>query len=284
MFARLLVALVFGLIAAPFGAAAQSLSEVDGPAELPPADFQGTQFVDSQGCVFVRAGYGARVVWVPRVSRDRKLLCGRTPTFAQTNAQMSQEQTARLGAPVAAVVRPSTVLPAPARPVSAPVRKPVETVVAGGVLGVPPGFRPAWDDDRLKPNRGPQTAGGDAQMAQIWTNTVPRKLLREKKAASRHTVARAAPLGRIVASSRGTLAMPNTGAFIQLGTFAQPQNAAGVLAWLHRAGLNGAVRHTKLHGLPVQMILAGPFAGPVSLDRALQQIRSAGYGDAFVRR
>ncbi|MEM9320191.1 MAG: SPOR domain-containing protein [Pseudomonadota bacterium] len=48
--------------------------------------------------------------------------------------------------------------------------------VIGGVI-VPNGYRVAWDDGRVNPNRGPRTATGDAQMAAIWTDDVPMELV-----------------------------------------------------------------------------------------------------------
>ncbi|MEX5730008.1 hypothetical protein Ga0609869_003361 [Rhodovulum iodosum] len=70
------------LVMAPMGAA-ETLRQNDGPAEFPPPDFQGRQYIDSEGCVYLRAGYAGQVTWVPRVSRGRKVLCGFKPTFAK---------------------------------------------------------------------------------------------------------------------------------------------------------------------------------------------------------
>lgn len=52
------------------------------PAEFPPASYSGKQYVDSLGCVFIRAGIDGNISWVPRVTRSRKTVCGFKPSLS----------------------------------------------------------------------------------------------------------------------------------------------------------------------------------------------------------
>ena len=116
--ASVLMMLSLGM-AAPLGA--KSLSEAENPAEFPPSDYNGRQYVDSAGCVYVRAGFDGNVKWGPRVTRQRQVVCGQTPTFARAQPAT----VAPAPRPAAVANRPAPVAtPAPApRVAAAPQRR-----------------------------------------------------------------------------------------------------------------------------------------------------------------
>lgn len=92
-----------------------SLSTAPGPAELPPRSFQGRQYVDSRGCIFIRAGVGGATRWVPRVRRDRSVICGAQPSLPRA-AQAATPQNAPVPrpAPTPRATASATVTAAPA--------------------------------------------------------------------------------------------------------------------------------------------------------------------------
>ncbi|MBP0483831.1 SPOR domain-containing protein [Sagittula salina] len=109
---------------AGLGGAASAQNAI--PANFPPKDYQGRQFVDNAGCVFVRAGFDGLVNWVPRVTRQRKQLCGQTPTFG---GSATVQATAPAPQRVATAPAPVQITMAP-KPEPAPVAAPARTAVA----------------------------------------------------------------------------------------------------------------------------------------------------------
>lgn len=403
-------------LAAVFGASAaqaQSVGKLGGPANPPPAGFTGQQFVDSRGCVFLKAGYGGQVSWVPRVGRDRKAMCGYPPTGSTRGAievasaaemavkpeamaepvavtkpapvVVAQPVVEPVAAPVVAVAQPAAVYvpktparqPAPyakAAPVagyevvavgpgpgqigcytSAPVAERVKlrsggtavvctrgdggltgwrppiyprgagvgaalsdgVQVARGISGgaeggyvdgyaaasdavptPPKGYKLAWKDDRLNPNRGKGTAQGWADQAQVWTNDVPARLVSDQPAARKKVVvysSKGASKGsKVTVSTKGKatadLGAPRKkvtaaggAAYVQVGTFGVPANAEGAASRLSGMGLPVARSKISRGGQAMQIVLAGPFASAAEAQAALSMARGAGFGDAFLR-
>lgn len=109
---------VLTALALPFAAAAQAqtvrqtMAQASVPAEYPPDSFSGQQFVDSRGCVYLRAGFDGVVNWVIRVDQQRKPICGASPTFGAQPA------------PVVAAAPVTEVLPVPIAAEPAPAQTP----------------------------------------------------------------------------------------------------------------------------------------------------------------
>ncbi len=98
---------------------AQPAQEVQNPAEFPPASFTGKQYVDSRGCIFIRAGIDGNVAWVPRVTRNRKAICGYKPTFPTDTATAAVAAPVQVTPAARATVKPVTAKPTAAKPTPA---------------------------------------------------------------------------------------------------------------------------------------------------------------------
>ena len=117
---RFIRLLAIGAICATSGlnmAQAQSLRKAQSPAEYPPSSYKSKQYVDSRGCIYIRAGIDGNVTWVPRVTRERKQVCGYKPSLAKSETVAA--------APASPAAQPTliTIEPVPA-PATAPAPKP----------------------------------------------------------------------------------------------------------------------------------------------------------------
>ena len=129
---------VAALCAVPVSA--QSLARLGGPAETPPASYASEQYVDSQGCVFIRAGYGGQETWVPRVTRDRQPLCGYEPSLGGATPVAVAEAPVAPEAPVQIAVAPAA---APAAPQQARPAAPATPVAVAAASPASPAASPA---------------------------------------------------------------------------------------------------------------------------------------------
>lgn len=257
------------------------------PAELPPPDYAGTEYVDSAGCVFLRAGVGESVAWVARISPDRRQICGLAPTVAPVRvAAKARSAPAR---PAAARAHRSVREVAETCPAAAPYPRRVATAGGKGKLiclsadidteafPLPQGYRRAWGDDRLNPLRGLGTVEGQAMQDRVWTRKVPARLEVPPMRPSSSTAVAAAET--TAPSAAGV-----TARLVQVGSFAMPANAARAQARLAAMDLPVVVGQGAVGGRRVTFVYAGPFADPGTADAALRTIRAAGFGDAFLRK
>lgn len=148
---------------------------------------------------------------------------------------------------------------------------------------VPKGYKLAWTDDRLNPQRGIGTAEGQAAQDQLWAQKVPAQLIVDvQKVKVKKRVA-----ATVTVSSKGTAeAAPKAvrgGAWVQIGTFGVASNAAGAAAQLQALGLPVAKSKLNRGGKALQIVMAGPFGSNADAQAALRMARGAGFGDAYIR-
>lgn len=221
-----------------------------------------------------------------------------TPRVAEPRVTAPRVMEPRVAPPVVAANDGYTPKPSRAAvgyrcPANAPVAKRFQvqgggttvmcTTAAGGLadatpaLTVPKGYKKAWTDGRLNPNRGKGTARGQAQQDRVWSRDVPAQQVAAAPKAARQvyaTSASNAPQRTAAATGRF---------FVQVGTFGDAANATRTAARLKGLGLPVAKSRITSKGRPLQIIMAGPFTDKGSAQAALSAARRSGFGDAFIR-
>lgn len=244
-----------------------------GPAEMPPADYDAREFVDSRGCAFLRSTFGGAVTWVPRFGADRQPVCDATPTVVAAQPAPSIQPVPQPSGPVpsaaavAAGKEPARSVAAPRRAVPRRAAMPRQADASGRhpdcPLNAPFGQVVRTSDARLmvlcvaQPDQFPEGLG---------LNTV-------------HHGPVALPPNTVIPAPAQPVARQH-GTHLQVGSFRVPQNATRLRARLQAHGLPAGIHHAS--GLNV--VTVGPFAQADQARHALQLVRGMGFHDAFFRR
>ena len=308
---------------AALSGASVAFAQTDEPAELPDADYQGQSYVDSKGCIFLKAGYGGEATWVPRVGQDRKPICGQTPTSAVAKVSDASATDApakpkvRVNRHKAQSVTPHVPVMIGC-PISVPVARRYATTDGGSVVictakngsltgarspiypagsGVGAALSPKHYSgvtiplpqgiatvDPVTPPPGYELAWKDDRL-----NPLRGKSIAQGQAAQGAVLPRVIPVKAVVARANpatkpGLAASFGGGAYyVQVGAFGEPSNANGAAARLKALGLPVSKGNFSKQGKALQVVYAGPFATGADAQTALNAARSSGFSDAFIR-
>ncbi|MCC5962118.1 MAG: SPOR domain-containing protein [Rhodobacteraceae bacterium] len=240
-------------VAALLSSGALAQVNATSPAELPPEEFEGREFVDSRGCVFLRSTFAGEVTWVPRVGADRQTVCDQTPTFAEAEADPEPDPSPE---PVATGKEPAPT-PTPAPRAATPRRPALPQADASG--------------------RHP-SCPAKAPYGQLVDTALGRPLVRCVTSPSLFLPDYVdGPLA--TTAPRASTPAHGSGRMVQVGSFAVSANASRLQSRLQTMGL--PVRSYPSRGLTV--VSVGPFSSFGQAQSALSQMRGLGFSDAFLR-
>jgi len=165
---------------------------------------------------------------------------------------------------------------------------------------IPEGYRQAWDDGRLNAARGLQyaTPEGDAQMAAIWSDTVPRVAVdpaadglpvgQTSPVPSSYQVVTRASSTPEIAAEQGpdpvTVRIPSGHRYVEIARYSDRDNADAARLQLQRQGLPTRLGGVERGGeVTAYLVLAGPFDDRQALGRHLVMARGLGFSGATTR-
>lgn len=301
-------------------AGAGAVPAQDGPAETPPSDFVAPQYVDSEGCVFLRAGVEGAVSWVPRVTRDRKPLCGYPPSLSpvveaspeDAPAVAADATTAAPQADAPAMTAETDPAPAAGDPAAKAAAKAAIATVAAAVAR-PESDRPAktWKKRTRFPAVRVQPADAAEALALDRLTLGPDEIRPASDMPDEILCPSAVPQPRRFAIKGGGSTVlcirPGRGleqarvprlpatemALLARQPRAEAQDGRYVQvgAFLDPANARSVRQSLAALGLPaavaeggaLEIVLAGPFTEEASARAALRRLRGTGFRDAFLR-
>lgn len=265
------------------------------PAETPPADFEGREYTDSRGCVFLRSTFGGEVTWVPRLDANRQPICNDAP-----ETELAQEPEAPAPEPLASeqirpVPQPEGSLARPAAPDWQGKEREVRpgTLRSGSVpRATPPRRAPAARSPRIRqadaegrhpdcPLNAPygqpvRTSDGRLMIYCVaHPDHFPDELVRKDGRVAAAPVKPPAPVQQPKAEEP-----PPHGMRVQLGSFRVAQNAVRVRDHLRAQGMAAHIHRSGGY----DVVTAGPFDNLAQANRAMQLARVMGLHDAFMFR
>ncbi|MCV2868267.1 SPOR domain-containing protein [Defluviimonas sp. WL0002] len=277
-----LIAISVAVAMTSFAAGAVPVSEVSGPAEPPPEGYAERQYVDSDGCMFVRVeGDDGVVAWAPVATTEGELLCGHKPT-----ATLNLSVDAPPPPSVEPVPEPQVSDETPPAAAMADVEEPAdepETVAEPEPVANPAPTRGTTGPVRLLAISTLPIAQTDCKNGAAL---VERYLLSDGRQPVRCAGPADDPLDVLV--NRGFLravkrapAVPAGARYLQLGAFGQSANVDQCADLAKRLGFPAEQR--RVSGSKLTLVLAGPFDRPDDLRAAWLAFQTAGYADAFYR-
>lgn len=282
-------------ICALLGTAALAQNAAITPAETPPAGFEGREYTDSRGCVFLRSTFGGEVTWVPRLDANRQPICTDAPVgqVAEDPAPeapdpLASEQVQPVPQPAGSIARPA-----------APEWQGKEGAVRPGTLrtssarrATPPRPAPATRSPRIRqadasgrhpdcPLNAPygqpvRTSDGRLMVYCVaHPDHFPEGLVTKDGRLAGAPVKLPAPVQKPKA-----VEPPPHGMRVQFGSFRVAENAMRVRDRLHAHGMAAQIHHSGGYSV----VTAGPFDNLAQANRAMQLARVMGLHDAFMFR